>query len=359
MTHLQAFQKELRGKAEAALITSPQNQFYLSHFPFEDGFLLVFPDVAYLLTDFRYLEAATRACSGEFEVLSPETGAFSEIGKRMEQHHATTLWAEENHLTLAMHARLAEQFPAVKPVAGASSALKELRIYKDEAELAAINVAQEITDAAFTHILNFINKNRTEREIALELDFFMRKNGAEAPAFQTIAVSGTASALPHGVPRDCTLENGFLTMDFGARYAGYCADMTRTVVIGRADAAQKRLYETVLEAQKTALAAAGGGVGCAALDKMARDIIDDAGYTGCFGHSLGHGVGIDVHEAPSVSFRAPASALLTPGHVVSCEPGIYLMGQYGCRIEDLIAVNEDGSIRNFTKSPKELIEICR
>ena len=359
MTHLQAFQKELYGKAEAALITSPQNQFYLSHFPFEDGFLLVFPEVAYLLTDFRYLEAATKACSGEFEVLSPETGAFSEIGKRMTAHGATALLVEENHLTLAMQARLAERFPALQTVTGASAILKTLREFKDEQEIAAINAAQQITDAAFTHILDFIRKDRTEREIALELDFFMRKNGAEAAAFQTIAVSGTASALPHGVPRDCPLENGFLTMDFGARYGGYCADMTRTVMIGRADAEQKRLYETVLQAQKAALAVIGGGQGCAAMDKVARDIIHGAGYVGCFGHSLGHGVGIDVHEAPSVSGRASASALLMPGHVVSCEPGIYLMGKYGCRIEDLIAVNEDGSIRNFTRSEKELIEICR
>ena len=359
MTHLQAFQKKLSAVAEAALITSAQNQFYLSHFPFEDGFLLIFPDAAYLLTDFRYFEAASKACKDEFEVLSPETGAFSEIGKQMASHGATTLLVEENDLTLAMQARLTEPFPTPKTLSGASSVLKELRVYKDEAELSAIDTAQEITDAAFAHILDFIRKDRTEREIALELEIFMRKNGSDGVAFQTIAVSGTASALPHGVPRDCTLEDGFLTMDFGARYGGYCADMTRTVMIGRADAEQKRLYETVLKAQRAALAAASGGVGCAAMDKVARDIIHGAGYVGCFGHSLGHGVGIDVHEAPSLSSRAPASALLTPGHVVSCEPGIYLMGQYGCRIEDMIAVREDGSIRNFTRSPKELIEICR
>ena len=359
MTHLQAFQKELAGKAEAALITSHQNQFYLSHFPFEDGFLLVFPEVAYLLTDFRYLEAATKACASEFEVLSPETGAFLEIGKRMEAHGATTLLVEENDLTLGMQARLAERFPTLKTVIGASAILKTLREFKDEAEIAATAVAQEITDAAFAHILDFIRKDRTEREVALELEVFMRKNGAEAAAFQTIAVSGTASALPHGVPRDCTLENGFLTMDFGARYGGYCADMTRTVMIGRADAEQKRLYETVLEAQKAALAVIGGGQSCAAMDKVARDIIHSAGYVGCFGHSLGHGVGIDVHEAPSLSSRAPASALLTPGQIVTVEPGIYLLGKYGCRIEDMVTINEDGNVRNFTKSPKELIEICR
>lgn len=359
MTHLQAFQKKLCEKAEAALITSPQNQFYLSHFPFEDGFLLVFPDVAYLLTDFRYLEAATKTCADEFEILSPETGAFSEIGKRMEAHGATTLLVEESNLTLGMQARINEQFPTLKTVIGASAILRSLREFKDEQEMAAIAAAQEITDAAFTHILDFICKERTEREVALELEVFMRKHGAEGTAFQTIAVSGTASALPHGVPRDCPLENGFLTMDFGARYGGYCADMTRTVMIGRADAEQKRLYETVLKAQKAALTVIGGGQSCSAMDKVARDIIHGAGFVGCFGHSLGHGVGIDVHEAPSLSSRAPASALLTPGQIVTVEPGIYLLGKYGCRIEDMVAINEDGSVRNFTKSSKELIEICR
>ena len=192
MTHLQAFQQKLREKAEAALITSSQNQFYLSHFPFEDGFLLIFGDAAYLLTDFRYFEAASRACADGFEVLSPATGAFSEIGTQMELHGATTLLVEENDLTLAMHARLAAQFPALKTVTGASAILKALREYKDAAELAAIAAAQQITDAAFTHILDFLCKERTEREVALELETFMRKNGSDGVAFPTIAVSGTA-----------------------------------------------------------------------------------------------------------------------------------------------------------------------
>ena len=146
-------------------------------------------------------------------------------------------------------------------------------------------------------------------------------------------------------------------MDFGARLGGYCSDMTRTVVIGKADDEMKRLYEAVLTAQKSALAAARGGVGCKALDAVARDIIHGAGYVGCFGHSLGHGVGIDIHEAPRLSSAAPQEDLLRPGHVVTVEPGIYLEGKYGCRIEDMIAVLPDGSIRNFTQSPKELIEL--
>ena len=146
-------------------------------------------------------------------------------------------------------------------------------------------------------------------------------------------------------------------MDFGARYGGYCADMTRTVVIGRADSEMRCLYETVLTAQRAALAAAKAGVGCRAMDAVARDIIHGAGYVGRFGHSLGHGVGLDIHEAPRLSAMAPEDAVLRPGHVVTVEPGIYLEGQYGCRIEDMIAVLPDGSIRNFTKSTKEMLEL--
>ena len=175
--------------------------------------------------------------------------------------------------------------------------------------------------------------------------------------FQTIAVSGSASSLPHGVPRDCQLEKGFLTMDFGARYGGYCSDMTRTVVLGKADADMKKVYETVLKAQRAALQEAAAGVSCRHLDGVARTIIDEAGYAGRFGHSLGHGVGIDIHEAPRLSFGAGEADVLLPGHVVTFEPGIYLPGLYGCRIEDMAAVRADGTLLDFTKSEKEMIEL--
>ena len=217
--------------------------------------------------------------------------------------------------------------------------------------------AQALTDAAFSHILGFLKPSVREIDVALELEYFMRKNGADGIAFHTIAVSGSASALPHGVPRDLPLEKGFLTMDFGAKVNGYCADMTRTVVIGRADEEMKRLYRTVLAAQNAALEMAVGGVSCRALDLAARGVIDGAGYEGCFGHSLGHGVGIDVHEAPRLSRGAGELEVLVPGNVVTVEPGIYLAGRYGCRIEDMIAINLDGSIENLTKSTKDLIEI--
>lgn len=353
MTRLDTLRRTLTG---AALISSPQHVYYLSRFSFEDGYLLVTSDAAYLLTDFRYEEAARRGADPDFTVISPETGAFSAIADLLRRHGEHTLLVEEAHVTLALRDRLAAALPDVCIKGGVSAALIAARGKKDESEIAAIRHAQSITDAAFTHILDFITPTRTEREVALELDTFMRRMGAEDVAFPTIAVSGAASALPHGVPRDVPLERGFLTMDFGARAHGYCSDMTRTVSIGRADEEMRRVYDTVLRAQRAALDAARVGIPHRTLDLTARAIIEDAGFVGCFGHSLGHGVGLDIHEAPRLSQYAREDALLTPGEVVTVEPGIYVQGRLGCRIEDLIVVTESG-ICNLTKSTKELIEL--
>ena len=357
MTRLEQFQKQMASLADAALIISPQNQFYLSQLHYDDGYLLILPDAAYLLADFRYIEVARAQADPAFTVVLAEKGMNKAVAELIAKHKSERLLVEEAHLTLAAKERLTGVLRDVSIVGGATKILTEMRVIKDARELAAIAAAQELTDAAFTHILEYIRPDLREIDVALELEFFMRKNGAEGLAFDTIAVSGSASSMPHGVPRDKTLEKGFLTMDFGARFGGYCSDMTRTVVIGKADDEMKRLYQTVLTAQKSALSAAHGGVGCRAMDAVARDIIHGAGYVGCFGHSLGHGVGIDIHEAPRLSSAAPQESVLQPGHVVTVEPGIYLEGKYGCRIEDMIAVLPDGSIRNFTKSTKELIEL--
>ena len=194
----------------------------------------------------------------------------------------------------------------------------------------------------------------TEIEVALELEFFMKRSGAESLAFETIAVSGDASALPHGKPRNLKLLPGFFTMDFGAVVDGYCSDMTRTVIIGRADDEMRRLYSTVLSAQREALDVICEGMECHLVDTIARNIINGSGYSGCFGNGLGHGVGMYIHEAPRLSPRGDAK--LRAGQVVTVEPGIYITGKYGCRIEDMVAVTTNGC-RNFTKSPKELIEL--
>ena len=194
-----------------------------------------------------------------------------------------------------------------------------------------------------------------ETDIALELEYKMRKLGAEDKSFETIAVSGSASAMPHGVPRRQPIENGFFTFDFGALVDGYHSDMTRTVVVGKADDEMKRLYNTVLEAQLAAEAVITEGFKNADADKTARDIIENAGYHGCFGHSLGHGVGLEIHEAPGLHAHA-GDMTLKAGQIVTVEPGIYIEGKYGCRIEDMMLITEGGA-KVLTDCPKELIEL--
>ena len=194
----------------------------------------------------------------------------------------------------------------------------------------------------------------TELDVAVELEYAMRKNGASAFAFDTISVSGDASALPHGTPRNVKLREGFLTMDFGAKFDGYCSDMTRTIVIGKADEEIKKVYNTVLSAQLAALDYLKPGADCGEADKIARDIIN-AEYNGTFGHSLGHSVGLFIHESPRLYSRG-FGRKLNVGEILTVEPGIYLFGKYGCRIEDMVAITENG-IHNFTHSTKELIEI--
>ena len=360
MTPIQNLQSRLCAAGfDAAVFSDPINERYLSGFHFDDGLVLVTQKKAYLITDFRYAEAAVQTCSDRMEIVTPgQIGMLNFVRTALEEEGCETLLIEEEKLSVAAYERYAERLPGIKLCSGASAILTEMRMVKTEEELAAIARAQSITDAAFSHILNFIQPDRmTEIEVALELEFFMRQNGSEGVAFDTIAVSGTNSSRPHGVPRNVRLERGFLTMDFGARADGYCSDMTRTVVIGKADAELKKVYHTVLAAQTAALDAAREGIPCRELDRIARDLIDNAGYAGTFGHSLGHGVGLFIHEKPNLSSAAPVDSLLRRGNVVTFEPGIYLEGKYGCRIEDMACVKPDGTFYNFTKSPKELIEL--
>ncbi len=358
MSHLSAFrQAVLEQGADAAIVSSTVNQRYLSGFDFSDGLVLLTRGQSYLLTDFRYLEAARAQTTPEMQVLAPTGGLLLAVAGLLSDNSCKTVLFEDEVLSYASFNHYAEVLRDFTVRGGASALLGKLRLYKDALELETIARAQSITDAAFAHILNFIKPDMTELEVALELEFFMRQNGADEVAFDTIAVSGTNSARPHGVPRRQKLERGFLTMDFGARVDGYCADMTRTGVLGRADADMKKLYATVLQAQKAALDAAAEGVPCRTLDKIARDIIDATEYKGCFGHSLGHGVGMVVHENPRLSTAAKEDSLFSRGHVVTFEPGIYVEGKYGCRIEDMGCIRPDGSFYNFTRSPKELIEL--
>ncbi len=233
-----------------------------------------------------------------------------------------------------------------------SNAIKELRAVKDQKEIESIKAAQSITDKAFSYILERIKIGKTEREIALELEFFARQNGSEGVAFDFIVVSGENSSLPHGVPTDRKLKAGdFITMDFGAKFNGYCSDMTRTVALSNVCEEQQKVYDTVLKAQKMALEKIKAGAVCKEIDAIARDFINKD-FCGAFGHGLGHSLGIDIHESPA--FNTRDNTVLKSGMVLTVEPGIYLENKFGVRIEDTVIVT-DTAYENITKSQKELI----
>ena len=338
---------------DALIVTSELNQRYLSGYHFTDGLLLITEKHAWLITDFRYYEDAQGKAFTEYKVVMPDSRrAF--VSGVFEEDAVKRVGFENEVMSCAELERYKKAYDHVKFV-GIDHMLEDLREMKGEDEISLMASAQEIADKAFSLLLNVMHPEMTEIDVALELELQMRRLGAEGTAFETIAVSGDASALPHGKPRNAKLKRGFLTMDFGACYQGYLSDMTRTVSIGAADAEMKRLYDTVLRAQLAGLESIRPGADCASCDRVARDIIDGAGYEGCFGHSLGHGVGLFIHEAPRLS-RAGAGKRLAPGHVVTVEPGIYVFGKHGCRIEDMVAVTEDG-YRNFASTTKELLEL--
>ena len=360
MTQVKRLQKIMKEKGiEGILLSSTLNQRYITGFNYDDGYVVVLQDKAFLQTDFRYVEAANATVNHEdFEVVTPKISHLKYVAQIAAENGIGTMLVEESALSLEYFSHFEKAAEGkVKYVGGASAILTEMRMVKTEEELSNMAEAQRITDAAFSHIISVLHPEMTEVDVALELEFFMRKNGAERTSFDTISVSGTASSMPHGVPRNVKLERGFLTMDFGCVYNGYCSDMTRTVVLGKADEEIKKVYYTVLEAQTKAIeAAANGERGCYRLDEIARDIINGAGYEGRFGHSLGHGVGMFIHESPRLAPGIDRGARLVSGNVVTFEPGIYIPEKYGCRIEDMAAITDDG-IRNFTKSTKELIEL--
>ena len=233
--------------------------------------------------------------------------------------------------------------------------LSLLRAVKDEGEIEKLARAEQIGDEAFSYILTQIKPGITELEIAAKLEYYMKSHGAQEKGFDTIAASGLHSAMPHAVPSEKVLEKGdFLTLDFGCKYQGYCSDMTRTVVIGKANEKQKEIYKIVLEAQEAALAGLRAGMTGAEGDALARKVIEEAGCGDYFGHGLGHSVGLEIHEKPALSPKD--QTILRPGIIETVEPGIYIPGLGGVRIEDMTVITENG-IKNLTSSPKELIEL--
>ena len=355
MNKLEKLREKMIGRdMDALIIHDPLNQLYLSEFSFSDGQLLILRDSAYLITDFRYYEAALEHSNSNFTVVMPsERRDF--INDVFVSNNCKTVGLEGDFLPFSIYVNFIKTYPDIK-FTEIGDMLSLLRRIKSDDEIVKMQKAQDITDKAFEHILKIITPTMTEIDVATEIDYIMHKFGAEDRAFETIAVSGDLSAVPHGVPRNVRLQKGFLTMDFGAKVSGYCSDMTRTVVIGKADSEMKRLYDTVLSAQLAALDYLKEGADCGEADKIARDIIDNtSGYSGTFGHSLGHSIGLYVHESPGLSRRGFGTTLVS-GQVTSVEPGIYIPGKYGCRIEDMVLIKENG-IYNFTHSSKDIIEI--
>ncbi len=338
---------------EAALIESGANRFYLTGFESSAGHVLVTARGAYFIIDFRYVEKA-RATVKTAEVLLQEN-TEEQIGRLLAQDGATCLYVEADSTPLSRFATLQKALPGITLCDGdkIDRALVDARAVKTREELESIKAAQKMTDETFTYILDRITPGRTEREVMLDMEFYMRRLGSEGVSFDFIVVSGKNSSLPHGVPTDKKIERGdFVTMDFGAVVNGYHSDMTRTVAVGAVSEEQKRVYDTVYAAQAAALAFIRPGVACNEVDRVARDLIYGAGYEGCFGHGLGHSVGVEIHEMPACNTRC--QEILRPGIIMTVEPGIYLENQFGVRIEDMVYLTETGA-ENLTHSERKLL----
>ena len=342
-----------RAGLDAVLITDEKNQRYATGFAFTDGAVLITQTRALLFTDSRYIEAAEKAVSPEIELRLFGAGRrLTELVRAsVEECMAQSVGAEEFSLPhgeyLAWERSLGIE---LKPC---QSIFNELRASKDESELENMRLAQSIAEKALSDVLGIIRPGVTERDIAAEITYRLLKHGGEGNSFDPIAVTGANSSMPHGVPSDAVVREGdFVTMDFGCVKNGYCSDMTRTVAVGYATDEMKNVYDTVLRAQLAGIAKAAAGVTGAEIDQAARSVIAQAGYGEYFGHAFGHSLGLYIHEppvaAPSVKTPMPCGA------VISAEPGIYLPGKFGVRIEDVLILRE-GGCEVITRAPKELV----
>ncbi len=355
MNNLKKYQSILEtGKVDALLLTSQVSRLYAACYDVAEGVAVIGREQCFYFTDSRYIEVAENNLA-DFTVLETNRANpyADRINAALEVLGVKTLGIEENYLTYAeflsyekdLHAQLV---PCQKEIS-------QFRQVKEAWEIEEMKKAQAITDKTFTEMCRIIKAGMTEKELAAELIYSLYRNGAEALSFPPIVVSGPNTSLPHGVPGDRKLQFGdFITMDFGCVVNGYCSDMTRTVALGFVSEEMSRVYETVKRAQAAGIRATKAGVTGNAVDGAARKVIADAGYGDFFGHGYGHSVGLEIHEAPNCN---PANDRPLPaGAVCSAEPGIYLPGKFGVRIEDVVVVTEDGCI-DITASPKNLIII--
>jgi Xaa-Pro aminopeptidase len=341
--------KEL--SVDGLLITSEYNRRYMTGFTGTAGVALISEDKAVFITDFRYTEQAAKEVE-DFEIVQHSGPIIEEVAHIVKKLGIKKLGFEQEHLTYQAyssykHALSDSEFVPV------SGAVEKLRLIKSPAEIKILKEATEIADAAYKHILTYVKPGLKEIEVANELEFFMRKNGAVSSSFDIIVASGYRSALPHGVASDKEIEKGdFVTLDFGAYYKGYCSDITRTFAVGEPSDELKKIYSTVLEAQLRGMNGIKPGMTGKEADALTRDYIKEQGYGEFFGHSTGHGLGMEVHEGPALSFRS--ETILETGMVVTVEPGIYVAGLGGVRIEDDTVITEAGN-ESLSHSPKDLI----
>lgn len=339
---------------ECALLTKSVDITYFTGFTGDAGYLIIDAknNAATLYTDSRFMEQASYEIYENISLVEHGYPITSYLINELKNLKFDKLGIETSHMTAEMYIDFDKSFNDIVKIDGY---INDLRSIKDNNEIRSIKKAQAITDNAFGHILKFIKPGITEIDVAAELEYFMKKAGAKGTSFPTIAVSGKAGSLPHGQPSGNILKEGmFLTMDFGCIFSGYCSDMTRTVAIGDISDKMTEVYSIVLKAQTNAIKNIKSGMKLKDADNLGRSIIDEAGYGSLFGHGLGHGVGLEIHEAPYLSPRS--EGILKPGMVVTIEPGIYLKQQFGVRIEDMLVIGENEN-EDITMSPKALINI--
>jgi len=335
----------------AMLISAPASRLFATGFSSSAGALLISAYDAWFFVDSRYFEAAKKAISGAHVLLVSKGDTFpGRINAVLKDNGLSSVGFEDGAVTHAAYLEWNEIFEA--ELIPAQKLIDDLRAIKSRDDLEGMKKAQRLAEKTFEQILPLISPEISEKELAAELIYRMLKNGADDKSFDPIVVAGPRSSLPHGVPTDERIGNGFLTIDFGVRLDGWCSDTTRTLCVGKPDEEMIRLYDAVLKAQEAGIKAVRGGVAGCDVDKSARSIIEKAGYGEYFGHGFGHSIGLEVHE----SLRASQTSedILPVGAVISAEPGIYLPGKYGARIEDVLYVTEKGS-ENITDLPKNLI----